>query len=178
MFVILTQQLNSFVAQNWWLEQLAIFMAVVVIWLMVVSYLLVWFYHSGSSKLHHILLTILVIGTVYAINFIIGYCWFEFRPYTIGLTDLLINEPLSAKSFPSDHAAVAFVLAFMFWRLDKRWWLIWPVALLVALARVAVGVHYLHDVLAGAMLGLLISLVVERIYNNSLVRLCQRSKNL
>jgi undecaprenyl-diphosphatase len=60
-------------------------------------------------------------------------------------------------SFPSGHAARAFLLAALSLGLGPPWLspilLIW--APLVSLARVAMGVHYLSDVLAGAFLGLL-----------------------
>ncbi len=58
-------------------------------------------------------------------------------------------------SFPSGHAARAILIAVLAVGLGP-WWLaiflcIW--APLVALARVSMGVHYLSDILAGAVLG-------------------------
>jgi undecaprenyl-diphosphatase len=59
-------------------------------------------------------------------------------------------------SFPSGHAARAFMLAVMALLLGPAWFgallVIW--APLVSLARVATGVHYLTDVVAGALLGM------------------------
>jgi undecaprenyl-diphosphatase len=64
-------------------------------------------------------------------------------------------------SFPSGHAARAVMLAVLGLGLGPAWFgmvlLVW--APLVVLARVAMGVHYLSDVLAGALLGLAIGLV-------------------
>ncbi len=58
-------------------------------------------------------------------------------------------------SFPSGHAARAVLLAVMVAALGPPWLalllVVW--APLVALARVAMGVHYLSDVVAGALLG-------------------------
>jgi undecaprenyl-diphosphatase len=57
-------------------------------------------------------------------------------------------------SFPSDHAAGAFALAFGIWLYDRalgRALLI--LAAILALARVVVGTHYPGDVLAGALIG-------------------------
>ncbi len=60
-------------------------------------------------------------------------------------------------SFPSGHAARAALLAVLAWGLGPVWLAVvltvW--APLVALARVAMGVHYLSDVLAGGFLGVL-----------------------
>jgi undecaprenyl-diphosphatase len=61
-------------------------------------------------------------------------------------------------SFPSGHAARAILLAAMVWGMGPIWLAItltlWGP--LVALARVAMGVHYLSDVFAGAFIGLTI----------------------
>jgi undecaprenyl-diphosphatase len=61
-------------------------------------------------------------------------------------------------SFPSGHATRAFMIAILAWGLGPVWFgiitTLW--APLVSFARVYVGVHYFSDVLAGALLGLLI----------------------
>lgn len=63
-------------------------------------------------------------------------------------------------SFPSGHAARAIFLAVLALGLGPLWFgillLVW--APLVALARVALGVHYLSDIVAGLFLGLLAGL--------------------
>ncbi len=58
-------------------------------------------------------------------------------------------------SFPSGHAARAFLIAVIAISLGPTWLglLLWVWAPLVALARVAMGVHYLSDILAGAVVG-------------------------
>ena len=64
-------------------------------------------------------------------------------------------------SFPSGHATRSFMLAVMTIGLGPAWFaivlLIW--APLVGLARVAMGVHYLSDVVAGSVLGIIIGWV-------------------
>ena len=69
-------------------------------------------------------------------------------------------------SFPSGHAARAFLIALIASALAPTWLaiLLWIWAPLVALARVAMGVHYLSDVLAGAILGVLIAWLGLQIY--------------
>lgn len=65
-------------------------------------------------------------------------------------------------SFPSGHAARAVMLAVVAAGLGPTWLgillIVWAVA--VVLARVMMGVHYLSDVLAGALLGGLIGYLV------------------
>ncbi|HNN11936.1 MAG TPA: phosphatase PAP2 family protein [Anaerolineales bacterium] len=61
-------------------------------------------------------------------------------------------------SFPSGHAARAFLIAVVATVLTPPWVaaILWLWAPLVALARVAMGVHYLSDIIVGAVLGILV----------------------
>ncbi|MDD2921665.1 MAG: phosphatase PAP2 family protein [Anaerolineales bacterium] len=69
-------------------------------------------------------------------------------------------------SFPSGHAARAFLIAVVATPLAPAWLviLLWIWAPLVSLARVAMGVHYLSDVAAGAILGIIVGAVGLQIY--------------
>jgi undecaprenyl-diphosphatase len=69
-------------------------------------------------------------------------------------------------SFPSGHAARAFLIAVVASALAPFWLvaLLWVWAPLVSLARVAMGVHYLSDVVAGALLGTIVGLIGLQIY--------------
>ena len=64
-------------------------------------------------------------------------------------------------SFPSGHAARAFLLATLALGWGPGWLAIalWIWAPLVAVARIAMGLHYLSDVLAGVVLGALAGLI-------------------
>lgn len=59
-------------------------------------------------------------------------------------------------SFPSGHAARAFLIAMLAGLLGPGWFsvVLWFWAPLVSVARVSMGVHYLSDVIAGAVLGI------------------------
>lgn len=69
-------------------------------------------------------------------------------------------------SFPSGHAARAFLIAVVGAALGPAWLgiLLWIWAPLVALARVAMGVHYLSDVVAGALFGVIVALIGLQVY--------------
>ncbi len=62
-------------------------------------------------------------------------------------------------SFPSGHAARAGMLAVMVWGLGPVWLavLLTVWAPLVGLARVALGVHFLLDIAAGYLIGILLA---------------------
>jgi membrane-associated phospholipid phosphatase len=60
------------------------------------------------------------------------------------------------QSFPSGHATTAFALAAVLGFISARWFGVAIVfAVLIAVSRVALGLHYPSDVFAGAVLGLL-----------------------
>lgn len=65
-------------------------------------------------------------------------------------------------SFPSGHAARAFLLAVLALGLGPSWlaFLLSAWAPLVALARVVMGVHYLSDVLVGSLMGITAGFIV------------------
>jgi len=69
-------------------------------------------------------------------------------------------------SFPSGHAARSFLIAVLATGLGPAWLALslWIWAPLVALARVAMGVHYLSDIVAGAALGGLFALIGLQTY--------------
>ncbi len=78
----------------------------------------------------------------------------------------LLYRSTDPHSFPSGHAARAFLLAVLALHLGPAWlgWLLLLWAPLVALARIAMGVHYLSDVLAGAALGIVGGFIAWEVY--------------
>ena len=74
-------------------------------------------------------------------------------------------------SFPSGHAVRSMMLAVVILGIGPRWLglilLFW--APLVGLARVAMGVHYLSDVLAGMVLGLIMGVIVLLIVQSGIL---------
>lgn len=64
-------------------------------------------------------------------------------------------------SFPSGHAARSFLVAVLGSLLGPQWLavILWVWAPLVSLARVAMGVHYISDVIAGAIVGIVTALI-------------------
>ena len=80
-------------------------------------------------------------------NHVYGFNWFKFSS---------LNS-----SFPSGHATITFagmtVIALFF---RKTGWIVWPIALCVALGLLADYYHFLSDVIAGATLGYLVAYCV------------------
>jgi len=116
------------------------------------AFLLIVGEKGRRERLYGLLFTLLVIlvsrGIVgEALKFFVGRA----RPY-----ELLGFEPLftaSGTSFPSGHALFLFALAFAVWRVRREWagWF-FAAAALNALARIASGVHWPSDIVAGALI--------------------------
>lgn len=72
-----------------------------------------------------------------------------------------IYRKTDPNSFPSGHAVRAVMLAALAWgySLTPLNWILTLWAPLVSLARVSLGVHYLVDILAGWLLGILIAIL-------------------
>jgi undecaprenyl-diphosphatase len=65
-------------------------------------------------------------------------------------------------SFPSDTATYFFVITTGFWLLSRWWGSLWACfSIIVILARVYLGIHYPSDVLAGALLGISITVTLS-----------------
>lgn len=64
-------------------------------------------------------------------------------------------------SFPSGHAARAFLIAVLASGLGPAWVaiILWVWAPLVGLARVAMGVHYASDIVAGMLVGIFVGIL-------------------
>ncbi len=85
------------------------------------------------------------------------------------LTDFVFvsNAPASY-SFPSGQSAVAFSLAAMLWLFyPKRWfsYAMFACAAIIGLDRIYLGHHYPSDVVAGAVIGVVVSILVLKIKN-------------
>lgn len=77
------------------------------------------------------------------------------RPFQLKDVYLLIPEP-AGFSFPSGHTMASFAAAFSVWLTHKKeGTLTLIVAALIGFSRIYLYVHFLTDVLAGAVLGIL-----------------------
>ena len=74
-------------------------------------------------------------------------------------------------SFPSGHAARAFLIAVLASGLGLGWsvLILWIWAPIVSLARVAMGVHYFSDIVAGFLIGIVLGAVFVQLHQPFLI---------
>lgn len=102
----------------------------------------------------------LIVVAAYGANDLLKLAVHEQRPCrTLHAVTVEVCPPLGDWSFPSNHAAVA-AAATVAILLTDRWLgaVAVPAALLTAVSRVWIGVHYPHDVLVGLATGSLVAL--------------------
>ena len=88
-----------------------------------------------------------------------------FQHFGLALEALLIDPP-SGWSFPSGHSCASFAAATaLFLQHRKEGMLAYVLAFLIAFSRVFLLVHFPSDVLAGALLGVLLALISTAAYN-------------
>jgi undecaprenyl-diphosphatase len=100
-----------------------------------------------------------------AINQLLLLEFNRLRPYVDGISALIVPQS-EDPSFPSDNATVGFAIAatFVLAKMRKQafWFSLAAVAL--ALSRVFVGLHYVGDIVGGAVTGIIAALVVSILF--------------
>jgi undecaprenyl-diphosphatase len=118
--------------------------------------LLIW--RGAPDQRQWALQLLLAIAGLAAVVLVIKFTFRRRRPEGEWGSVYRLTDP---HSFPSGHAARAFLIAALVIAWGPAW--LAPIAVLwaplVALARVAMGLHYLSDILGGAVLGLVAALV-------------------
>lgn len=109
-------------------------------------------------------------GVACLISEAIGRFWFRPRPFAeLAGVHELVPKFMTDKSFPSDHATVAFALAMSVFLVNRRWGiLMFVIAFLVSVGRVLVGVHYPSDIMTGALLGCVAAYILHRLVHEFL----------
>lgn len=177
----LTEEMYRFTRDNLALQKIAYIFASYPIFLLPIA--LVWLVWQKTSRWVAVKIFIGAIFTWQVMSKLAGelfYTQFGFRdrPFAFaGIKELLLEQP--QKAFPSDHAAVLlFVTCALFYYRQKTWaWIFLVATLLSSIARVAIGFHFVGDILGGWLIGLIgFGLLVY--FDRPLQRLLEKIWNL
>jgi undecaprenyl-diphosphatase len=152
------------------------------IYLLPIILIVLWFYSEKTKKVA-MRATFSVILAWPVIAGIIGRLVNRPRPFNLsGVQELIFHRP--DYSFPSDHAAALFAVAFSFWfsGYKKLGWAIFAMAIVVSFFRVATAIHYPTDILGGLAVGLLAAYLInllnkplDTVYN-FILKICRAIK--
>lgn len=118
----------------------------------------------------------LVLAITYGSAYLLKAAVWRARPflYFPDVTPLRAADPAGANSFPSSHVAISFASAAFISTVANKYWnerytkLIvvgsYAIASLSAVLRVAAGHHFVSDVLAGALLGMVVGWIVPTVH--------------
>ena len=168
--------INAGVATRDWLEDPVTQMGGLVVTLYAIATIGLWFLARpyGDLKWKLACASALVAAAVAMLgNQVISRAWDRPRPYeTHPASDHLLSAPSPDPSFPSDHAAAAFAIAFAVLAFSRRGGLVFlAAATLIGLSRIALGMHYPSDVVAGALVGWAAAMLVTGFGGTWIVRL-------
>ena len=115
--------------------------------------------------------TAIGVSTALFINWLVPLFYIRPRPFLDhAVTQILPIDPVS-KSLPSDHAAISFAIAMAVFQYNKFWGIIFfALAFFVSIGRVYGGIHYPADILAGAVIGTIASVLVKKLLDYLLKR--------
>lgn len=144
--------------QNAWFDKTMIFASDLMGYILVAFLLLLFL--KNKKKYKDLLLLSLVSAAIarFVITTAIHLIHYNPRPFVALRDAMMLVSQNATSSFPSGHAAFYFALATGVYLYNKKLGLVYLVlAGLMGFARIFVGVHWPLDILAGAILGILVA---------------------
>lgn len=148
------------------LRKVADICATQLIWFMAGGFGLVVYYLSKAVVDGFVRRLVVGVVLAWAVTLVLEYAFRRRRPYQEQGKRLPVGMLWVPPSFPSGHATIAFALATATHALQDTmlFWIAFALATLVSVGRVAVRVHYVTDVLAGAAVGAVVTSLVIRYF--------------
>jgi undecaprenyl-diphosphatase len=131
----------------------------------IVFFFLSFIYLIFRNRIRAFLCVLMAMGLAIAIDFVLFFFWQRPHPFESHSDVIKINLNnlnVAASSFPSSHTYIAFAIAISVFLYGHRRLgaLLFILAMLVAVGRIGVGLHYPSDVLGGIILGILSGIIV------------------
>lgn len=177
------QYLNNLANKAEWFDDIIVFFAKDFGYLLILLFIAILIFDKkliGSKKKIFLFAAASVFLSRLVITEIIRALYYSPRPFAIDSVNQLLIHDYTA-SFPSGHAAFFFALAMAIYLNRRRTSVVnrspssvlWPIffflgAILIGLARVIAGIHWPLDILAGAIVGTISTLVIYSLFKKRL----------
>ncbi|MBM2820539.1 MAG: ybjG [Candidatus Berkelbacteria bacterium] len=152
--------INNFANTSPHWERLFKLFGIYLIYAVPLMLVLLWFWSSQAKKVA-LKATLAGLFSWMVLANILGRIINRPRPFENNdIHELVFHRP--TYSFPSDHAAFLFAVAFSLYLsgFKKLGLVVFIGAILIVTARVGVGFHFPSDIIAGAILGILVAWIV------------------
>ena len=138
------------------------FSATFLIWILYAGLFFLWFFDKEIKK-EQIIYALVAGFFAWTIAQGIKTIFPTLRPYVVNGDPVGVLLTPTGSAFPSAHTALAFSLAVTIFLLDgKIGWIYLSMAMFIGIARVLANVHYPVDILGGALIGVLVSVIVVK----------------
>jgi undecaprenyl-diphosphatase len=135
------------------------------LYLFIIAIAIVYFALQPRKKQKDIIiLSTIYLPLSYIFAKIIGYFYYNPRPFVIGHFQPLVAH-IADNGFPSDHMLLSSAIASILFIYNKKIGLLaWIIAFFVGLSRVSAGLHHWTDIIGSALIAILVMLIVKQLY--------------
>jgi len=166
--IIIFQKINNLVHISSFLDYIGIFLADYLEYFLIILALFFLFLPKAKFVRKRLIIISAFISAIisrFFITEIIRFFYHRPRPYIVlESAQKIISENKDFSSFPSGHAAFFFALAMGIYFYNKKLGILFFIAtILMGIARIFVGVHWPTDILGGAIIGIIFSVIINKI---------------
>lgn len=142
------------------LERALIFANPILTSLVYICFVVLLFTLGYNKKIEELIRIVLVCGISFILVSVFRFFFNAKRPYYLYEYEPIVAKEKEGQSMPSRHVFSAFVIAMAFAYINWKFSIIFfVVAILIAVHRVLVGVHFIKDVVVGALIGIVAGLI-------------------
>ena len=138
------------------LERMLVFANQILTGIVYICFVVLLFALGYKREFPELIRIVLVCGISFIAVSVFRFFFNAKRPYAMYGYEPVVAKEKEGQSMPSRHVFSAFVIAMAFAYINWKFSIIFfVVATLIAIHRVIVGVHFIKDVVVGALIGLI-----------------------